>query len=71
MTLTESIRAHLRSLNATEYRLAKETGIARTTIRRFLAGEQLTSDKLDILAAYLGLELRPADEPKPPKGKRK
>ena len=51
----------------TRYRVAKETGIAESNLRRFLRGEMsVRLDKADRLAAYLGLHLVPNPDVKPP-----
>jgi len=42
----------------TLYRIAKDTGVVKTCLIRFMRGEtSLRLDKADVLANYLGLEL--------------
>jgi hypothetical protein len=42
----------------TLYRIAKDTGVVKTCLIRFMRGEtSLRLDKADVLAEYLGLEL--------------
>ena len=55
--LRKVIRASGKPLLAIE----RDTGVQRASISRFLRGERcLRSDAVDKLAAYFGLELKPA-----------
>jgi|GEM_PF-4770496 len=72
MAVTETIRKELQSRSETLYRVSKDTGIAWSTLRRFVGGSGIHSDHFDTLAQYLELELVPATgSPPAPKGKRK
>jgi transcriptional regulator with XRE-family HTH domain len=56
--LTDVLRAAVEESGLTQYRIAKDTGIAPTSLMRFIRGQtSLRLDKADALAAYLGLEL--------------
>ena len=57
-TLTDVLRTAIEESGLTLYRLAKDTGVIKTSLMRFMAGEtSLRLDKADVLADYLGLEL--------------
>ncbi len=57
-TITAEIRKALAE-SGSLYRVAKETGVQRASLIRFLRGDQsLRLDKADILAAYFGIEVR-------------
>jgi transcriptional regulator with XRE-family HTH domain len=67
LTLTDSLRTAIRESGLTCYRIAKDTGIDKATLSRFLRGS--VSPQLDVadrLAAYLGLHLVPDPDAKPP-----
>jgi transcriptional regulator with XRE-family HTH domain len=70
--LTEQIRAALKSSPLTAYRLAKMTGIPRSTLSRFLGGSAgMTLKNLDKLAAALDLRLaEPTKQEQPTHGDR-
>lgn len=58
-TLTDVLKAAIRECGVTQYRIAKDTGIKETSLSRFMRGEtSLRLDKADVLADYLGLELK-------------
>ena len=66
-TLTDVLRAAIEQSSLTRYRIAKETGIAESNLRRFFRGEMsIRLDKADRLAAFLGLQLVPDPEAVPP-----
>jgi hypothetical protein len=67
MTITETIRQHLTATSETLYRVAKDTEIAWSTLKRFADGGGLRSDQMDKLAEYFKLELRPIGDSKPAK----
>ncbi len=44
----------------TRYRIAQDSGVNHTVLSRFLSGERsIKLETVDLLADYLGLELRP------------
>jgi plasmid maintenance system antidote protein VapI len=60
MTVSESLKRAIETADVSRYRMAKDTGIDQPTLSRFINGERpLVLDKVDILADYLGLELKP------------
>ncbi|MFM9959098.1 MAG: helix-turn-helix domain-containing protein [Phycisphaerales bacterium] len=62
MKVTDTIRRAVQECGETRYRISKETGVPQATLSRLVAGEREPSGALiDTLAAYFGLELRPAD----------
>jgi transcriptional regulator with XRE-family HTH domain len=66
-TLTDALRAAVEQSGLTGYRIALATGIDNSNLARFLRGElSLRLDKADRLAAYLGLQLVPDPDAKPP-----
>jgi len=66
-TITEVLRAAIEKSGLTRYRIAKETGIPESNLRRFVQGEMsVRLDNADRLAAYLGLRLTPDPDAKPP-----
>ena len=66
-TLTDVLRAAIEQSGLTRYRIAKETGIPESHLGRFVRGKMsVRLDKADKLAAYLGLQLVPDPDAKPP-----
>jgi ribosome-binding protein aMBF1 (putative translation factor) len=67
LTITDVLRAAIERSGLTRYRIAKETGIPESNLRRFCRGEMsVRLDKADKLAAYLGLRLVPDPDATPP-----
>ncbi len=63
--MTEVLRAAIEKSEVSRYRIAQDTGILETSLSRFMRGEtSLRLDKADVLAAYFGLALGPAQSPK-------
>ncbi len=58
-TVSETLRAALEKCGESRYAVSKATGIAESVLSRFVHGQPLRGANLDILADYLGLELRP------------
>jgi len=58
-TVSETLRAALESCGQTRYAVSKATGIPESVLSRFVHGQPMRGTNLDILADYLGLELRP------------
>ena len=56
-SLTDQLRQAIRAGKKTPYRIAKETGLAESTLSRFMSGSGLHSDSIDLLAQNLGLEM--------------
>ncbi len=57
-TLTDVLQKAIAESGLTLYRIAKDTGVVKTCLIRFMRGEtSLRLDKADVLAEYLGLEL--------------
>ena len=58
-SLSAEIRATVDASGLTRYRIAKELGIAESTMSRFMSGKGgLSMDYLDRLADLLGLHIR-------------
>ena len=61
------LRAAIEKSGVTRYRLAKETGIPESNLRRFVEhGMSIRLASADRLAEYLGLRLAPDPEAVPP-----
>jgi transcriptional regulator with XRE-family HTH domain len=59
-TMTEVLKAAIERSGVSQYRIAEDTGVLATSLGRFMRGEtSLRLDKADVLAQYLGLELKP------------
>jgi plasmid maintenance system antidote protein VapI len=59
-TVTETLRHALENCGESRYAVSKATGIPNSTLWRFVTeGRALRGENIDILSAYLGLELRP------------
>ena len=57
-TITDVLQEAITKSGLTLYRIAKDTGVVKTCLIRFMRGEtSLRLDKADVLADYLGLEL--------------
>lgn len=57
-TITDVLQEAITESGLTLYRIAKDTGVVKTCLIRFMRGEtSLRLDKADVLADYLGLEL--------------
>jgi DNA-binding Xre family transcriptional regulator len=61
MKVSDQLRKAIRDTVKSAAALSKPTTMSASTITRFLAGRQITSDNIDELCQLLGLELRPAD----------
>ena len=60
LNLSDQVRSAIRCCGRSQYRIAKEAGVDRGALSRFLTGERgLTSESLDRLTDYLGLALCP------------
>jgi hypothetical protein len=59
--VSEQLRLAIDASGQSRYAICKATGIDQGQLSKFMAGKLgLSIDALDILCAYLGLELRPA-----------
>ncbi len=57
-TLSDVLHKAIAESGLTLYRIAKDTGVVKTSLMRFMDGKtSLRLDKADVLADYLGLEL--------------
>lgn len=60
-TLTDVLRRAILDSDVTMYGIAKGSGVDRASLTRFRDGDRsLRLDKADKLAAFFGLELKPA-----------
>lgn len=58
LKVSEQLKAIVETCGVTRYRLAREIGIAESTLSRFIHGERsLSSKAVDALGDYLGLEV--------------
>ena len=70
VTVSESLRKAIRNASVSRYRIACETGVAESSLSRFLSGDRsLDLISVDKLAGYLGLELVPARNESKGKGR--
>jgi transcriptional regulator with XRE-family HTH domain len=64
VTISDALRDRLRGRRVSLSRIAMETGIAKSSLIRFLRSEtSLRLDKADLLADYLRLEVVNRKEP--------
>ena len=57
---TDQLRQAILDSGMTRYRISQEAGIAESVLSRFVHQKQgLTSDSIDRLMDFLGLEIRP------------
>jgi transcriptional regulator with XRE-family HTH domain len=69
MKFSDQIRKALADCGETRYSIAKATGLGEPALSKFLHGERgLSLDSLDILAAYLHLEVNKRKAPKKAQG---
>jgi len=58
LTISDTLKRTIAESGLSLYRIALDTGIVKTSLMRFVSGEQcLRLDKADALAEYFGLEL--------------
>jgi transcriptional regulator with XRE-family HTH domain len=58
-TMTDVLQAAVKESGFSQYKIAQDTGILATSLGRFMRGEtSIRLDKADLLADYLGLELK-------------
>ena len=72
-SISDQLRRAIEQSGQSRYAIWKATGVAQSTLSRFMAGEGLTLDVIDRLARHLGLNLTtgPAKlTPAKPTGKR-
>ena len=55
--MTEQLREAIRASRQTPAAIARDTGVAKSVLSRFLNGADLRSDNLDRLAGHLDLRL--------------
>ena len=56
---SEELRRHFLARDESDYRIALDTGLHRDTLKRLRDGRPISLRAFDVLAHYLGLELRP------------
>lgn len=57
-TISDALKKAIAESGLTLYRIAKDTGVTKSSLMRFVRGEQyLRLDNADLLADYLELEL--------------
>jgi transcriptional regulator with XRE-family HTH domain len=60
-SLSDQLRRAVRYSGHSQYQIAKEAGIDKAALSRFMAGQRgLTTPSLDRLTEYLGMQLCPA-----------
>lgn len=58
LKVSEQLKVIVETCGVTRYRLAREIGVAESTLSRFIHGERTLSSKaIDALGEYLGLEI--------------
>lgn len=57
MKVSDQLRAALKGCGETRYVVSKETAITESSLSKFVHGQGLSQDAIDVLAAYLGLTL--------------
>jgi transcriptional regulator with XRE-family HTH domain len=68
--LTKAIAAAVKASDQTPYAIAKGAGVARSQLSRLLSGERgMTTDTLEKLADYLGLQITIEPKGKTTKGR--
>lgn len=56
--MDDAIREAIKRSGQTQYRIAKETGIAQSALSRLASGERgLSTDAIERIAEYLGMEI--------------
>ncbi|MCA9027821.1 MAG: helix-turn-helix domain-containing protein [Planctomycetaceae bacterium] len=56
-SLTDQIRKAVTDCGESRYRISQQTGISQSTLAKFIGGAGLSMESLDLLAAYLELEV--------------
>ncbi len=59
MSISGQLRRAIQRSGESRYAIALETGVNQSTLSRFMQGHGLSSENLDRVAEYLGLELKP------------
>ncbi len=59
MAVSDQLRRAIEKSPESRYAIAQATGVNQSTLSRFMHGGGLSSENLDLIAAYLGLELKP------------
>lgn len=60
LSMTQALKRAVKHSDRTIYAIAKETGLQKASLIRFMDGRtSLRLAKADLLAKFLGLELRP------------
>lgn len=70
LTLTDQIRQAVEDCEKSRYQIAKETGVDKAALSRFVHGERgLSVENLDLVAECIGLRVVLQDKPKNRKGR--
>lgn len=60
MTLSDQLRHAIKKAGVSRYRISQETGVDQGALTRFCVDRRsINLDTADLLAEYLGIELRP------------
>jgi transcriptional regulator with XRE-family HTH domain len=62
--LSDQIRQAVDRCGLSRYRIAKELGVAESTMSRFMSGQGLSMENLDALADLIGLDIADPRRPK-------
>jgi transcriptional regulator with XRE-family HTH domain len=66
---TEALRRSIEDCGLSRYAISRKTGIAESSLSRFLRGERgLSSESIDVLMEFLGMEARPRRRPNKGRG---
>ena len=57
MSLTDRLRAAIKKDGRTQYAIAKEAGVARIMLSRFIHGKSITVETFEKIARVVGLNL--------------
>ena len=69
LTLTDQIRQAVEDCEKSRYQIAKETGVDKAALSRFVHGERgLSVENLDLVAECIGLRVVVEGKPKKRKG---
>jgi DNA transposition AAA+ family ATPase len=69
MTISDTLKKHIETCGLSHRQLSIQSGVDRRCIGRFMKGEiDLSLASVDALAAFFGLELKPATRQRGRKG---
>ena len=58
MMVSDQLKAAIKASGETHYRIAKEAGVDSRTLDRFMEGNHIRSDTIDLLCEHVAWELR-------------